>query len=538
MQREDHLELRSHKRSIELDDRIECRLMKLGLIHISKVKHVNIDIPLLKAMVEFWRPEMHTFHFSVGEMIVTLKDVAFIYGLRTEGIPVRGNTKGPWEEKICAQLFPHVNLGNWARETSEEADARRNIKLKWLRENYRRVPAPGASDDDLDQYTCAVAVELFGTLMFPDISQNFVPAYYLELVSGNLNEVLDFNWGGATLASLYRGLDRAAMRFKTVTGPWMLLLFWAWSYLPVCRLTVAPITDLGQPSIDSCVPFGRKWGEAHSFLGSHHRGTVENARDQIAVLDMEDVNRYPYVQDQALMPRVAQEDSIERHRWDITHNLLGFQHGTYRDDADYSTIFAIAYAQWAPNALAERQLEERPWTATDTLKYFRWLWKYGGSKKPTPCEEPESRIRRRDRLPISQRQYTHMGSRLRNTGNSALKNALHALGLVVKKGCRRVGKAILTNCRAQLEDASMPFRMEDLLEQRGLATKIEEMPDSGDESSSGHPTVPTNLQAEDIVQPDGRLNTRRLDDILGPRLSVPTQVTTSGPTPSMHSASA
>ncbi|KAJ1691455.1 hypothetical protein LUZ63_015610 [Rhynchospora breviuscula] len=183
MQREDHLELRSHKRSIELDDRIEGRLMKLGLIHISKVKHVNIDMPLLKAMVEFWRPETHTFHFPVGEMTVTLKDVAFIYGLRTEGIPVRGNTKGPWEEKIHAQLFPHANLGNWARETSEDAGARRNIKLKWLRENCGPVPAPEASDDELDRYTRAVAVELFGTMMFPDISQNSVPSYYLELVS-------------------------------------------------------------------------------------------------------------------------------------------------------------------------------------------------------------------------------------------------------------------------------------------------------------------------------------------------------------------
>ncbi|KAJ1700485.1 hypothetical protein LUZ63_000264 [Rhynchospora breviuscula] len=352
-------------------EHIEGRLMKLGLIYISKVKHVNIDMSLLKAMVEFWSPETHTFHFPVEEMTVTLKDVAFIYGLRIEGIPVRGNTKGSWEEKIRAQLFPHANLENWARETSE------------LRENCGRVPAPGASDDELDRYTRAVAVELFGMLMFPDISQNSVPAYYLELVSGNLNEVPEFNWRGATLESLYRALDRAAMCFKTVTGPWMM-----------------------------------KWGEARSFLGSHHRGAVENARDQIAVLDMEDVNWYPYVQDQALMPR-----------------------------------------------------------------------------KPTPREEAESRIRRKDRLQISQRQYTHMGSRLRNTGNSALKNALHALGLVVKKGCRRVGKAILTNCLAQLENASMPFRMEDLLEKQGLATKIEEIPDFGDESSSGHPTVPTNLQA-------------------------------------------
>ncbi|KAJ4733713.1 Serine/threonine protein phosphatase 7 long form isogeny, partial [Rhynchospora pubera] len=58
-----------------------------------------------------------------------------------------------------------------------------NIKLKWLRQNCGVAPQAGADDEELDRYTRAVALELFGTLMFPDISQNSVPAYYLELVS-------------------------------------------------------------------------------------------------------------------------------------------------------------------------------------------------------------------------------------------------------------------------------------------------------------------------------------------------------------------
>ncbi|KAJ4768959.1 Serine/threonine-protein phosphatase 7 long form-like protein [Rhynchospora pubera] len=574
-QRETHLETRSHKRTIKVDDRIEGRLIKLGLSHITKVKHVNVDMPLLKAMVEFWRPETHTFHFPVGEMTVTLQDVAFLYGLRSTGIPVRSNTRGPWEEKIRANLYPHEDLGDWHRESSSrEGDVvGNNIKLKWLRQNCGVAPQAGATDEELDRYTRAVALELFGTLMFPDISQNSVPAYYLELVSGNLNEVPDFNWGGATLACLYRALDRASMRFKVVTGPWMLLLFWAWSYLPVCRPEVAPIGGLGQPNLDSCVPFGKKWDEARSFSRSQHRGAVENARDYLAVLNVEDVNWFPYVLDRAVMPRVAQEGSIAEHvrlplifyhivayyypdrcrhqfglyqftppplpvSWDVTQNLLGFQHGTYRDRPDFATIFASAHAEWTDEALQARQLETRSWSATDTLRYFRWFWRYGASERPTPREDAEARLQRTQQLPLAQRQYTNMGSRLRNTGNSALKNALHALGLVVKKGCRRVGKAILANCRSQLHDASIPLRLEDLLEQRGLPTNIEDIPDSGDESSSARPTVPTDLQAEDLMHADGRLNTGRLDDILGPRTFFPTQFPASGPTPSMHSASA
>ncbi|KAJ4780032.1 Serine/threonine-protein phosphatase 7 long form-like protein [Rhynchospora pubera] len=340
-------------------------------------------------------------------MTVTLQDVAFLYGLRSTDIQVRSNTRGPWEEKIRANLYPHEDLGEWHRESSSrEGDVvGNNIKLKWLRQNCGVAPQPGATGEELDRYTRAVALE------------------------GNLNEVPDFNWGGATLAYLYRALDRASMRFKVVTGPWMLLLFWAWSYLPVCRPEVAPIGGLGQPNLDSCVPFGRKWGEARSFSRSQHRGAVENARDYLAVLNVEDVNWFPYVLDRAVMPRVAQEGSIAEHvrlplifyhivayyypdrcrhqfglyqitppplpvSWDVTQNLLGFQHGTYRDRPDFSTIFAGAYAEWTDEALATRQLETRSWSATDSLRYFRWFWRYGASERPTPREDAEARLQR------------------------------------------------------------------------------------------------------------------------------------------------
>ncbi|KAJ3698724.1 hypothetical protein LUZ61_002429 [Rhynchospora tenuis] len=396
-ERERCLDLRSHKREIVIDKRIDGRLQKLGLIHISKVKHVNADIALLKALVEFWRPEMHTFHFPVGEMTVTLQDVKYLYGLRTVGKPVTGSTTGvQFDDQVSAQLFA---TANWAREKTGN---RRNIRLKWLRENCSNWPPVGASDDELDRYTRAVAMELFGTLMFPDILQD----------SGNLNEDKNWNWGGAVLACLYHSLDRAALRFKVVTGPWMLLMFWAWSYISVCRpsLPDEPFPGFGQPDIDSCPPFGRKFAEGRSFSKNTHRGTVEYARDHLATLEVEDVNWLPYTDDR---------QSI---------------FGGFGDGEDRSFL----------------HLASRPRHASDV-------------------EE-----------------------------NNALKNAVHAISLLVKKGCRRIGKAILTNCRSQLRDASMPFRIEDLLEQRGLPTKIEDVPDSSEESQEPQ----TNFEAEDLVNPD------------------------------------
>ncbi|KAJ3687308.1 hypothetical protein LUZ61_016472 [Rhynchospora tenuis] len=111
-------------------------------------------------------------------MTVTLQDVKYLYDLRTVGKPVTGSTTGVYfDDQVSAQLF---STANWAREKTGN---RRNIRLKWLRENCSNWPLIGASDDELDRYTRAVAMELFGTLMFPDILQDSVPAFYLDLVA-------------------------------------------------------------------------------------------------------------------------------------------------------------------------------------------------------------------------------------------------------------------------------------------------------------------------------------------------------------------
>ncbi|KAL8546042.1 hypothetical protein ACS0TY_005956 [Phlomoides rotata] len=43
---------------------------------------------LITALVERWRPETHMFHFLVRETIVTLQNVAIIWGLHIDGEPL------------------------------------------------------------------------------------------------------------------------------------------------------------------------------------------------------------------------------------------------------------------------------------------------------------------------------------------------------------------------------------------------------------------------------------------------------------------
>ncbi|KAL4277070.1 hypothetical protein AHAS_Ahas20G0270400 [Arachis hypogaea] len=82
---------------------------------------------LVNALIEIWRLETHTFHFPVGECIVTLKDVALILSLPTSDLPVTGPTLSSFEvlEAECLDQFSVTPRKTNCRESF--------IKLTWFR---------------------------------------------------------------------------------------------------------------------------------------------------------------------------------------------------------------------------------------------------------------------------------------------------------------------------------------------------------------------------------------------------------------------
>ena len=72
------------------------RLRTAGLLPFARLveryRHRSarfpVDRALLFAWVDRWRPEMHTFHLPVGEVTITLQDIAMLFCLPFAGAPV------------------------------------------------------------------------------------------------------------------------------------------------------------------------------------------------------------------------------------------------------------------------------------------------------------------------------------------------------------------------------------------------------------------------------------------------------------------
>ncbi|XP_020961315.1 protein MAIN-LIKE 2-like [Arachis ipaensis] len=162
------------------NDRVEEHLRFIGFLHVSQIRVVQCQKALVNALVERWHPNTHTFHLRVGECAVTLEDVAVIFGLPTDVLPVTWMIMSSFEalEAECLQQFGVA---------PKKSDCRAScIKLTWLRDLKER----------------------------------------LQLVDEtSMQSIGQYSLGSACLAHLYRSLCRAS-RFdcKKIDGPLELLL--------------------------------------------------------------------------------------------------------------------------------------------------------------------------------------------------------------------------------------------------------------------------------------------------------------------------
>jgi hypothetical protein len=111
-----------------------------------------MDSATLMALVDWWRPETHMFHFSCGETIVTLQDVAMILGLPIDGTPVCGTVSpSGWRDSVGAAIGlrpppppPNVPADQKNRKTI-------GIHSGWLTTHFDTCPK-GEEDTVVQRY--------------------------------------------------------------------------------------------------------------------------------------------------------------------------------------------------------------------------------------------------------------------------------------------------------------------------------------------------------------------------------------------------
>ncbi|QHO46802.1 uncharacterized protein DS421_6g190780 [Arachis hypogaea] len=287
---------------------VEGHLRETGFYYVSQIGVVQCQSALVNALIERWRPETHTFHFPIGECYVTLEDVAVIFGLPTNGLPVTGPTMSSYEalEVECLHHF-----GVAPRKTECRGSF---VKLTW----FRRLKEHIVLDNDIQvqKYVKCHIMLLFGTIMFGDKSAAGVHWKFLPLLR-NFGGIREFSWGSACLAHLYRALCRATrVNCKEIDGPLTLLLTWAWIRLPF----LSPIP--GNPRVFPLANRWRNWDRDerayryHSL--AHYRRVLDDLQEGQFVWEAYAVERI----EAGLIPANILHHSVI---WSATVPLISFE---------------------------------------------------------------------------------------------------------------------------------------------------------------------------------------------------------------------
>lgn len=107
--------IRQHK-LLKWDDRYKQYIQDTALYGIIQIGSIKVDYSLISALVERWRSETHTFHLPVGEMTVTLEDVAIMVGLPVNEEPYKWSARHTWKKSRNHSLSCYRNKIDMLRD--------------------------------------------------------------------------------------------------------------------------------------------------------------------------------------------------------------------------------------------------------------------------------------------------------------------------------------------------------------------------------------------------------------------------------------
>jgi len=163
------------------------------------------DKHLLTALAERWWDTTHTFHLDeVGELTMTPKDFSAITGLPVCGKRLKYDMEAHKNTKEVVRLFgnPIASIIN------------SKIKYRDIVDKYELWKPQTPVQED--QLTRVFILALIGSTICNDKSDS-VYLYYMPSLA-KVDEIKDYNWGGAGLSCLYLSMDAISRRIVSSSG--------------------------------------------------------------------------------------------------------------------------------------------------------------------------------------------------------------------------------------------------------------------------------------------------------------------------------
>ncbi|KAJ6812681.1 uncharacterized protein M6B38_148280 [Iris pallida] len=226
-----------------LNDVQKALVQSFGFQYLDQIKFLIHDRDLILSLAERWWPERNTFQLPIGEMTITLCDVANILGLPIIGDPIYFDQQSTSSNLITTYLgvMPPDDLKGSSFVT-----------FSWLRGNF--MDLNHTMDDEevvvdnirIIQCTRAYLLALCGAILFPDSNGNTVNVRLLPFLA-DLTKPTSHAWGAATLAYLYAMLTEfATMKTrKSICGCMSLVQVWSYEHFYIGRPVTSVTSDIG-----------------------------------------------------------------------------------------------------------------------------------------------------------------------------------------------------------------------------------------------------------------------------------------------------
>ncbi|GJX93845.1 putative reverse transcriptase domain-containing protein [Tanacetum coccineum] len=185
-------------------------IKRVGFGYLLQIPQHILRRSQLIELMDTWSIEKQAFVFPVGEISVTLLDVALILGLHVIGEPV-----------VLKEDAPLTNL----EKSFDASVSNRYISVESLKD---RLESIGENDDQ--SFVRVFLLYCFGTLLFPS-ENGKVDSRYLSFLQ-DLNNVSCFAWGAAVLQYLNDWLTkRKTEKTNKIGGCLILLQIWYYEHI-------------------------------------------------------------------------------------------------------------------------------------------------------------------------------------------------------------------------------------------------------------------------------------------------------------------